>query len=114
MAMMNGALKCLFVTELGRFSLETWACSRSLKAVLSCFLLSNAEVELFSSCRNEVHSQTDFFNKIGPQLTLVPSYCFLQTALFAAPHISTPPTTRSTASYHFSKLVCANSPIHPD
>ncbi|WP_278445395.1 hypothetical protein [Stutzerimonas kunmingensis] len=39
------------------------------KAKLSWFLRSNAEIERFSSSREEALSETDFFNRIGHELT---------------------------------------------
>ncbi|WP_139375100.1 hypothetical protein [Stutzerimonas stutzeri] len=41
------------------------------KAKLSWFLRSNAEIERFSSSREEALSETDFFNRIGRSLTVV-------------------------------------------
>lgn len=39
------------------------------KAKLSWFLRSNAEIERFSSSREEALSETDFFNRIGQKET---------------------------------------------
>jgi len=40
------------------------------KAKLSWFLRSNAEIERFSSSREEALSETDFFNRIGQKQSL--------------------------------------------